>query len=235
MINVFIYAQGKGSRWIEGSHFPVPSEYKQLIPIGDEPLIHRTARQFGWLGVNNIIVFGKHSVFGGKLPEVYVDIHELNEPTGSIIDGLCSTYMFWGMEGKSILILGDVIFDNYVVKQMMDYSGDQVSVFGRMSGNRFTGKMAREIFGLVIPEDEKKGFHYILTRAINHFSVERSYKKLWDLCHYIINYSPLDAYVFQDYTESSYTDDIDSPEDWRSYGEKLVNLALEDDKNFVLA
>ena len=43
--NVLILAQGLGTRWQKDSAIVLPSECKQLVPLGDETIIERTIRQ----------------------------------------------------------------------------------------------------------------------------------------------------------------------------------------------
>jgi hypothetical protein len=230
MNNVLIYAQGKGSRWSEGTKLSIPSEYKQLIPIGQELLIQRTVRQFNQ---HNVTVFAKCNKFSCLFPE-NVNVYELKEPAGSIIDGICTTKKHWMIEGTSLILLGDVVFDNKVVRDLSDFNGENITFFGRMSENMFTGKQAKEIFAIALPEKRKDDLFSLMVMFINTVGVERKHKKLWDLVRFITN-SGETSYSFRDYSSTSYSDDIDSPDDWCAYGEMLVKLALEDDKNFVLA
>lgn len=232
MSNVFIYAQGKGSRWGVGSHLELPSEYKQLIPVGNELLIQRTVRQ---LSQHHVTVFGKCDVFGNLFPDD-VDVWELKEPTGSIVDGFFTTAKYWKEPGISLLVLGDVVFENFLVQELANFSGEKVTIFGRMSPNTFTSKNAKEIFAVALPDDEEKKqrFFAFMVNFINRYGKERSSKKLWDLWNDMVDRG-LVEYAFRDYSGRSFTDDIDSPEGYYAFGITLIKLALEDDKRFVLA
>ena len=232
MNNVFIYAQGEGSRWGEGSHLELPSVKKQLLPIGKELLVQRTVRQFNQ---HHVIIFGKCKAFG-DLFSCDTDIWELKEPAGSIIDGFLTTAPYWKKPGSSILILGDVIFENKVAQDISNFSGENVTIFGRMSSNDFTSKKAKEIFAVALPDNEetKQRFFGVMVNFINQCGKERSSKKLWDLWFYIVE-KGLTEYIFRDYSGRSYTDDVDSTEEYFAFGKTMIQLALEDDKNFVLA
>lgn len=233
MTNAFIYAQGKGSRWGEGSCLSVPSVKKQLIPIGNELLIQRTVRQFS--SCNNITLFGCYDVYCGLLPE-HVNVYELKEPTGSIIDGLCSTWKYWNDDETSLILLGDVFFSSDLVRDLLSFSGSRPTFFGRMSENMFTGKLAKEIFAIAIPSNIKEQFHGVLIRFVNKFNTDRNVKKLWDLVRFIRSDDTMIQHSFRDYSAISYADDCDSPDEWREFGKKLVSLAMYDDKmNNVLA
>lgn len=233
MSNVFIYAQGKGSRWSDsGTKLELPSDYKQLIPVGKVPLIRRTANQFN---KHHVIVFGKCGVYGSVFPEC-VGVWELKEPTGSIIDGFLTTAKYWKDDGVSLLVLGDVIFENKVTQDLSNFSGENVTFFGRLTPNNFTGKNVREIFAVALPDDDEKKWNFfsLMIKLINIFGVERQSKKLWDLWDYIVEHG-LSEYKFRDYSILSFTDDIDSPEGYHAFGKTLIKLAIEDDKHFVLA
>lgn len=233
MSRVFIYAQGKGSRWKDsGTKLKLPSDYKQLIPIGKELLIQRTVRQFNQ---HDVIVFAKHNVYCNLFP-LNAKVYELKEPTGSIIDGFLTTAPHWKDGGTSLLLLGDVIFENSVAQHLSEFSSEDVTIFGRMTPNSFTGKNVKEIFAVALPDhvEKKQRFFALMVNFINMCSQERPSKKLWDLWGYIVERG-LSEYKFRDYSGVSFTDDIDSPEGYYAFGEKLIQLALEDDKRFVLA
>lgn len=233
MTNVFIYAQGKGSRWIDGgTKLELPSNYKQLVPVGKELLLQRTVRQFG---CHNITLFGKQKIYG-KLFSCNVNVLELKEPTGSIIDGFLTTAPYWKEDGISLLVLGDVIFQNNVAQDLSNFSGKDVTIFGRMTPNTFTGKNVREIFAVALPDhqEKKQRFFALMVNFINRCGHERQSKKLWDLWDCIVERG-LSEYKFRDFSGKSFTDDIDSPEGYHAFGKKLIKLALEDDKYSVLA
>lgn len=60
-MRVFITAYGESTRW--NNYLGVP---KHLIPIDDEPLIHRTVRLLKENGFDDIVIIGDYQVDGTR-------------------------------------------------------------------------------------------------------------------------------------------------------------------------
>ena len=167
VMKIYLLAQGQGSRW-KADHnrnmaIDLPSEYKQLIPMGNgELLVHRTIRQL-W----EISRVKGDNVIGGVALDVtliapgdfllynipkWVKFRSFREPTGCILEGICKTKKEW--EGHQIVfLLGDVVYSNYAIRHILN-AQHRLALFGRKSGNSITGKEAREIFALGFSDDK---------------------------------------------------------------------------------
>lgn len=234
-MKIYILAQGKGSRWKDDSGrnmaIDLPSEYKQLIPIGNgEVLIQRTIRQLWELsrakGNNimggvalNVTLIAPGDFLLYNIPK-WVKFQSFREPTGCILEGICRTKKEW--DGHQIVfLLGDVVYSNRMMQKIISNT-DTVSFFGREGGNVFTGKEAKEIFAFSFNEN------HVIQQALWEDMRDIWFRgqiqaKLWHFC----DRGKLHT------LDNDYTDDIDSPEEYNLFYEKLKELALADDKRRI--
>jgi len=209
-MKIFIMAQGDGSRWKENTKIELPSEYKQLIPLGKETIITRTLRQLEGYDIT-VIADGYFAPF---MPE-NIKLVYFRVP-GCLLRGIWQTRSWWGESGN-VFLLGDVVYSNELLRKIVKYS-TEISIFGRLGENKVTGKEAKELFALNINfcdvhdrwiEDTLKSLYESNPRA-----------KLWDF----------QESVEDEVIESNdYTDDLDSPEEYLQFWNKLEKSALEDD------
>jgi hypothetical protein len=233
-MKIYILAQGKGSRW-EGEN--LPSEYKQLVPMGNgELLVHRTIRQIretlgGYITVDvNLIAPGDFLLYAIN---ENIDFRSFREPIGCILEGICRTKKEW--EGHRIVfLLGDVVYSNYAIRHIVN-ARHRLAFFGRKSGNPITGKEAREIFALGFNDD--KLVQYCIWDRMReiYFRQENKDAKLWTFYDYLTNKKTWDSVVKGSafHVINDYTDDIDSPEEYNLFYEKLKELALADDERRI--
>jgi len=224
-MKIYILAQGQGSRWRYDSHrvreIDLPSEYKQLLPIGNgEVLIQRTIRQISeaWNIRTPIdltlIAPGDFLLY--PFPE-WMKFHSFREPTGCILEGICRTKKEW-KDNRVLFLLGDVIYSNRMMKEIIS-NNDTVSFFGREYANPFTDKRAGEIFSFGCSNDLMIQNHqWRMMREI--WFHKKINAKLWHFYH------PDELRIL----DNDYTDDVDSPEEYEQFYEKLKELALEDDE-----
>ena len=233
-MKIYILAQDKGSRWKDDfgrdKGIQLPSEYKQLVPIGNgEVLIQRTIRQLWEISrAKGIRVEGDWShatlIAPGdfllyNIPK-WIEFRSFREPTGCILEGICRTKKEW-RDHRVIFLLGDVVYSNRMMQEIIN-NRDTVSFFGRIGSNVFTGKDASEIFAFSFTED------YIVQRDV------------WEGMRDIWFRRQIQAKLWHFYDKSElrtldndYTDDIDSPEEYNLFYEKLKELALADDERRI--
>jgi hypothetical protein len=212
-MKIFIMAQGEGSRW-DWTRPPAelkPSEYKQLIPIGDEVLIQRTVRQ---LEGNKIVLVANQDFF--KYCNV---IFTLNSPVGTLIEGIAKTKPLWDKD-RNIFILGDVVFSNAAIKTILN-DQNPFTIFARFAGNIYTKKAAKEIFAVSVRGERLDWFKQLLN-SLSRINAQ----KLWDMYFYLKNRDERIATQINDYT-----DDCDSPEAYVEFFDIMRECALEDDRN----
>ena len=210
---IFIMAQGRGSRWSRDSRTIIenPCEYKQVLSITKtENLISRTIRQLGHDPLIKVICAGE---FSSYLPKG-TEIESFREPIQPILHGIWNTKREWGFYDRILIILGDVAFSNFAMGIILRNSAN-LTIFGRMRGNKTTGKEAREIFALSIRPDK-----YV--EVIDNLNTlwKLGKEKLWD---YYETYRPNFVEI------DDYTDDIDSLEAYIQFWPVMKENIIEDD------
>lgn len=207
---VLLMAQGEGSRWEynDRTGWEPPVKYKQWLPVNDEEvIISRTYRQISF---PNIITISKGE-FLKHLPKG-ATIHTLPEPTGSLLSGIYNSRHMWDGYDRIIVLLGDVVYSNELIEVI---EGDKrpISFYGRLRGNSFTGKKARELFGLSFYGDWQDRLNFVLRELRG---------KLWTLIEELGTNHLIEV--------MDYTDDVDSPEGYEKFWERLKSYANKDDK-----
>lgn len=233
-MNIIIMANGRGSRWSDKS-FDFPAKYKQCIPINGIPMVART--------INKVLKYEPENLYliAPLVPEFLATYNlnelgktkfhhqEMKEPVGSIIQGIMQLYkLWWNVFGeRSIFLLGDVVFSNRALHAIMNYDFQNPTIFGRLSENQMTSKDARENFAFGIPSQrlEQERFFKSVLKIINS-EIDISGYKLWNLFDQAEELG-IDFYDFV----GDYSDDIDSPNEYEQFYEKLNYLAVMDDKN----
>ena len=243
-MKIYILAQGKGSRWKDDSGrdkgIQLPSEYKQLVPIGNgEVLIQRTIRQLWEISrARGIRVEGDWShatlIAPGdfllyNIPK-WIEFRSFREPTGCILEGICKTKKEW-RDHRIVFLLGDVVYSNRMMQKIISNT-DTVSFFGREGANIFTGKDASKIFALSFNKVDATQLYIWHWMRKLWFRDQINDAKLWTLYNYIHETYPVQAYPMRT-VDNDYTDDIDSPEEYNLFYEKLKELALADDKRRI--
>lgn len=234
--NVIITAQGKGSRRQETSPtFPFPFEYKQLIKVGEVPMIGRTISKCYTFGAESIKVYAHPSdCFAEAFPKIIppntiFEFDSLQTPGDAILLGILAMQGDWynHPDVSTLFLLGDVVFSNTVLDcALHDEQDNDITFYGRFGANPKTGKAAKEIYALRVgcttkAQDALRG--YLLTLS----QQERPGTKLWSLYHMIANHSGI-RIVFRAF-ENDYTDDCDSWQEYEQFWKKLESCALDDD------
>ena len=217
---IFIMAQGKGSRWEEDDRtgWCPPATYKQLVSIGDETIITRTIRQFS---PNDMTVIAQGEPFF-PFVEGKAELITFHEPVGTLIQGIWKTSEHWKGDCQIIILLGDVIYSNAVVEEILaDEYATMSTIFGRDGANLSTRKAAKEIFAFAIPSGIN--IQAFWKQELRAFWENNYGTKLWDF--YNINYPEMEFIKIDDYT-----DDCDSVQEYQQFYPKLLEEALKDDK-----
>ena len=213
---IYILAQGKGTRWSDGMRvgrkFDYPSEYKHLIPINGTPNLVRTTnilkdnKQFSYL-----VVAEDAMVSAGNYD---FPVFTLTSP-GNILDGI-QQLLLTSKEDDTYL-LGDVIFSRQLLSNILFHEETSYSLWGRKGKNEFIGKDAGEIFALTVCQAWKP----LVFEQLNYLKHLKT--KLWGFYN-----SSFYAGWFRNVT--CWTDDIDSPEHYEQFYERINELATKDDE-----
>jgi len=212
-MKILVMCQGKNSRWADDlrNDYHAPCDYKQLVPVNGVPLICRTLEQVR--GVSNVVIIGHGNIYR----DYHNQVHTLRDPSGDLIEGILRTTNHWENETDVLYLLGDVLYSNYAILTILSllYITSPLTLYGRLSGNYYTGKTAKEIFALhVNPSDSA----YDLLRSVSKDKDGKA--KLWDVYSRTGRIVPI----------ADYTDDIDSPQEYKLFFKELERRAYLDDK-----
>jgi hypothetical protein len=211
---IYILAQGKGSRWYDHfrheDEYDMPSEYKQLIPVNGEPNLFRTIRMLEDCGRDDYLVIAEGSMFTPEQVDSLPNkIKTLRHP-GNILHGVWQLLDF---SQENIFLLGDVIFSEQAIADIVAYDEREYTLWGRFKDNIFTGKQAGEIFALTV----SKEFTPLVKKQLS--TIKLLQNKLWGFYHHYLfsgNWAEVD----------DWTDDIDSPNEYFKFFPMLEKLAL---------
>lgn len=225
---VYILAQGEQRRWSrngKGLQEKLPP-FKHLLPVGKygTPIISRTFIMLRCHMYSDYLwAIARTEAVSAVIPNI-----PLNEPTGPILQSVAM--LLAGEFDRWIFLLGDVVYSHQLLDAILDCK-QEVKFFGRVGGNRFTGKEASELFGLVVDstavENVRKHCLWLLRRGGTVHN-----PKLWHLYRQIAGLDVKDWESFEPeilHRVDDYTDDIDGPEEYKKFWNKLNTYAAKDD------
>jgi hypothetical protein len=229
-VRAIILSQGEGNRWKKGRgngrRGPKLPHEKQLVPMGKYGAanIVRTYFMLRNHGCPDIVLVARPDANGG--------LHGITlpakEPTGELLQGVLTSMTMWAE--KTMILLGDVAFSHAMIDHMLLNNG--LNFYGRAGANRFTGKEAGELFGLVFHTEHRieimNHCHWMTARGrpINYPP------KLWALYRLMAGFEHDAEGQVEDkllVQLDDYTDDLDSPEGYKQFWSKLNGEAAIDD------
>lgn len=98
---------------------------KVMIPIGNKPLLRYLVDNFKMQGINDITVVGGYQADKIKVEGVTVRVNVEYETTGELDSLLCAD---WSNFQDVIVSYGDLLFRNYILRDLLDHGGDVVVV-----------------------------------------------------------------------------------------------------------
>ena len=128
------------------------------------------------------------------------------------------TKEMWLTDSRIVFLLGDVVYSNNAIREILS---ENSNFFGRLTGNKFTGKEAKEIFAFSFSAGYDVQCYW--RDSMKRLWQKNKSAKLWNLS--LVEEAITNFFVIEDYT-----DDIDSPQEYDQFYETLERLALEDDK-----
>lgn len=213
---VIVMAGGAGQRWTVCRKENPEQKWafdKLDAPIDDVPLIQRTRRMLADLGVTPLFCGGSDRLRQAG------DANILASTGVDIADAVCGTAHLW--DGPVRILLGDVVWSRAALATVLAPRAAGWHVFGKLGGNRFTGKKWCEIYALAIsPECEPQ----LLSSAERLRQWPGNRKKLWELYRLMLGETlpevPSNAWLLSPpasphFVEiDDWTDDIDTPQDY---------------------
>lgn len=211
-MRIIIACAGPQTKW--NNHLGVPSH---LVPVGGEPLLHRTVRQALTL-TNDVHVTSpdddRYAIWtslgpgDGIVHGVVRHIRGTEEPNEYV-----STRDLWNPDGRTVLLLGDVYFTDGAMRTIGTWGRRAYRVFGRRSASRITGTPWGEIFAVSWwPEH-----HTVLDEHLTE--IGDANKAGWRLLR-LMQGTPVDRHIVRGKwftTIDDMTDDIDFAADYERH------------------
>jgi hypothetical protein len=224
-LTVQVFAGGEGARWIRRTRLDLP-ERKHEIMVGLQALISRTAAMLFERGMMETVFFGPLHYSGLVAP-----FPILNNTTEMPLLDAMRNLALRGTE-RTVFLLGDVVFSNRVMNQLLGHAVDEVRFAGRQGPNLITGKRSGELFGVSVPSrfyDELDQHCAWMTAR----GQPRLYPpKLWALARMFAGVEHQDSNPYLHnvgFGAPDWTDDVDSPEEYTDYFRALSDAAIADD------
>lgn len=224
-MTIFIMAQGEGLRWRPNNgQFKEMPPYKHLLPIGKygAPILGRTLTMLISHGVMDpiITIARPDASAGGRMLT-------FSEPTGAIVLSIASVLL--AAENEIIILLGDVVFSHDLVERILQDRAP-LRFYGRIGTNHFTGKEVSELFAMKVQESQREFVLKECEWLLSHGRLQYP-PKMWQLYRKCADL-PLHEQKFEVellFRSYDYTDDVDSPEEYNFFWNKLNTEAAQDD------
>jgi choline kinase len=210
---VFILAAGEQQR------FPEDAPPKQLLKVGEERIILRTARQAQQRSVPVVVVTLRTRIIESANYPVWVP-----ENNSTVLNTMLSTRDAW--RGQTVILLGDVIYSRAAMDAIVAFDG-RLRVFGN--------RQKAEIFAVSFSQDAADEVARLARQAIDHwmpYGADRV--KLGGFYRAAVRENQ--GTPIQKMTEAlaffqidDYTDDIDNSDDYRSFIADVVDAGKLDD------
>lgn len=212
---VLVLAGGGGRRglWRTEVHS------KHMIPVRGEPLLHRTVRLLAGLGAADIVVMADEDCGDYVIPPAR---HSLpRHPAAARDRGWVQEWEpsrhLWLPEGRTLILYGDVLFSEPLLRRMVGDPGDPWHVYARHGGSANTGKPYGEMWGWVFTHSAHPALDRAQAEAIAWRDSGLWRRALgWEVYRRAMGQRPdvhcRDDRHFVDWDDL--TEDFDSPAEW---------------------
>lgn len=237
---IFILAQGKGTRWSKEDRLRIAAPdlpaNKQLLPVGGEPLVRRSMRLLREEGFSNTVVLVSEPELWHAAAD-YGETLALPDPGLDILDALVQLIP---KEKRAVMLLGDVMFSRLALRRLAKFMGLTSSgVLARCEPSKITVKVADEVFGFWYDEsfqpealkrtqDMRKGGRPGKPWAIPFLAMPNFAQTV---CFHAEPSPHLGSLIGAQGMANicDYTDDIDSPIEYRMFWAPMLACALADE------
>lgn len=215
--SIIILAHGNQERWLI-SGAPRMAESKHMLPVRGEPLLKRTIDLFKPHGDIHLFAWAWYKKW---INHPCLNIH----PVSHLLNGIMQTQSHWS--DRTIFLLGDVLFSRKAVSEIVNLHS--LKFVGRVAPNTVSGKVASELFGFVMLQEDWKNVVEKCEFAVSQSDTRYS-PKLWSLYRAICGNHPDQHIIDLSYLWiiNDYTDDVDSQEAFKQFWPKMVIAELKD-------
>lgn len=145
-MKVLIPCAGMATRWFGDTP-------KQLLPVLDEPILHRTVRLVREVApdaqIQVIVPDLDDDRF--KVPGTRRAVAKL-DPSRSQADKFLSSRHLWAKSDRTVILWGDVFFTRAAIRAIFEFDGSW-AMFARLTRSSITGKNHKEPFAWSIAPD----------------------------------------------------------------------------------
>jgi len=133
-VRIIIACAGSSAKW--GGHLGVP---RHLVPMGGEPLLHRTVRQA-------LAHSGDVRVISADDQRYKVDGVQWHEAPQRTPNEFATTLPWWSAESRTVLLLGDTYYTDDAMATITGFEPVRWQMFGRKGASALTGTPWGEYF-----------------------------------------------------------------------------------------
>lgn len=190
---------------------------RHLLPIGGEPLIHRTTRLLAERGITDIRVVADPTDTDYITPPA---THEHPRPVDrEWVQEWEPSRHLWNPHGTTMILYGDVYFTEQLLDAMTSDTGDPWNVYARFGGSTQTGKRYGEMFGWVVHSRHAAALTAAQAQVIDYRLRGEWHRTLgWEVYRVAMGRAPNEHWRgahFQNWDDAS--DDFDTLEDWQRW------------------
>jgi GTP:adenosylcobinamide-phosphate guanylyltransferase len=237
-IAVIILCGGYSGRWANYLNIE-----KHFAVVNDTPIIENTLDILNSFNIKSTIITredNKHLYENLNCDKVAIDAKYSTLEYYKIK----SNYKLWAKDGKTIILMGDVLYTNAAIKKILFTSHAGIRFFGRQTKSFYTNCKHGELFAIsFLPQH-----HIIMKLACERLALFIDKKKIkiaggWGIYDIIsgLEYlftgeSVIKGYVlFSNFNQIiDSTDDVDYPEDYNNYVQLFSQRSLFNRVNMFL-
>jgi len=152
-IKAFLLCAGKGARWKNATP-------KHVIPVDNEPILHRTVRMLRERKVSDITIVAhnqNYKVNGCKFVEP--------KPNSPKLTTNLNIISLWNRKGRTIILHGDTFFSRNAMDRIVN-NKKEIAIFGRREKSKYWPKSSWiEVYGVSFDEKGARRYRKALLKA----------------------------------------------------------------------
>ncbi len=223
-------------RWQLGGKAPYLDTPKQLVEIDGEALVHRTVRLLRERGITDIIVTATDDRFiadGARRVEL-----DNPAPVPNGLNCFYATQPLWAEDDRTCIMFGDVFYTDAAIDTITSHSSDDYHVFRRPGPSEVTGCQWDEPFAITFGRHEWTR----ILKVADELRVKLPRARKPHVWMHLAMMGGLTSFMVGDAVKENvasvpgqthiddWTDDIDTPLDWR----RFVGRYYRDKLNIVV-
>lgn len=221
-MRAIILAAGEASRW--GNYLGVP---KHLVPVGGEPVLHRTVRLLREArpGLDIVIVarpedLDRYLVPGAMTVEADLD------PARFDADKFLSSRRYWNWQGETVLLYGDAFYTRDAIATILSTTPDDgFLLFARFGPSAITGAKWAEPFAFRLRGEVHRRFEEAGDELIRQYRTRKLHRiGGWEFYASLTgaDLSMPGEFAGHGVWIDDWTEDFDYPQDFDEWARRMV-------------